>query len=534
VTEVFARKASGLVREASLLDTFGIGFMNQGVGIAIWTMSSWGMYLAPAGNMFWGVLISILFCTLGVALVWGMLGGSMPRSGGDYIPNSRIIHPAIGVAVSMANAGFIMTFWIATLAPWVADPGMVLLGGVLGWDTEWFTTAAGLFTCAMIVNIWGFIIVSLGLKHYNTWQRALMFSSTFCLVVIGAVMMSSSHADFVAAYNDASDITYDQTIALANQGYQSDYETTDNMITTEWDWASTFMLFPAISWATAYGYQITFICGEVKRPQRNIIMGQLLAVIIPGMFLLWFAWGLPHVMGGEFVQAAAYFDNGSNETIMNQWSLPAGANFVSCLSVLAGNDVVLLLMGLMFLLTDILWMPISYLAWNRASFAWGMDRLGPMWFTDVNPRFSTAIKTNYVMLVSGTVGIAVYSMNADYILGLGITTMEALSVWGVTAISAILFPFVKRARTIWDASPYRWKLGGLIPVITIAGIINIIYVGILLFELQTTEGLDWMNNANFVFASVWAFGIIWYFVWKQYWMKKGIDISLAWKELPPA
>lgn len=523
------------MREAALIDTFGIGFMNNGVGIAIWTMTSWGIFLAPQGNMFLGVLLSILFCTLGVALVWGMLGGSMPRSGGDYIANSRIIHPAVGVAVSMANAGFIMTFWIALLAPWVADPGMVILAGMMGWDTEWYSTTAGLFVCATIVNVWGFIIVSLGLKHYNAWQRIIMFASTFCLTVIGIVMTIESRTNFIDAYNTAAaeygSYNYQDTIAQANIGMDAELGTGTS---TSWDWGSTLMLFPAISWGTAYGYQITFICGEVKRPQRNIIMGQILAALIPGIYMLWFGWGLPRLMGGEFVQAIAYFDNGS-EAVVDGFTLPSGANFVSVMGVLVlDNKVLTLIFGMMFLLYDILWMPISFIAWNRATFAWGMDRLGPMWFTDVNPRFATVIKTNYVMLLLGEVGILIYATSPSYIEGLGITTLEAMSVWGVTGISAILFAYRKRSRVIWDASPYRWRIGP-IPLITIAGVINTFYIAILLYELETTEGIEWIrNNATWIYLGVWIFSVLWYFVWKRHWLTKGIDISLAWRELPPA
>ena len=231
----------------------------------------------------------------------------------------------------MANAGFIMTFWIALLAPWVADPGMVILGGVLGYDTAWFSSTTGLFVCATVVNIWGFIIVSMGLRHYNTWQRIIMFAATFCLVVIGIVMTVNSNADFVDSYNAAADefgsYDYDETIARADQGRAieelSPIGTPDGI-----DWAATLALFPAISWGTAYGYQITFICGEVKRPQRNIILGQVLAALIPGIFMMWFAWGLPRLMGTEFVQAAAYFDNGGideTQAIIDGFALPAGA-----------------------------------------------------------------------------------------------------------------------------------------------------------------------------------------------------------------
>ncbi len=39
----FARKASGLVRGLSLVDAFGVGFMNQGLTPSMWVMVSLGL-----------------------------------------------------------------------------------------------------------------------------------------------------------------------------------------------------------------------------------------------------------------------------------------------------------------------------------------------------------------------------------------------------------------------------------------------------------------------------------------------------------
>ena len=41
-------------------------------------------------------------------------------------------------------------------------------------------------------------------------------------------------------------------------------------------------------------------------------------------------------------------------------------------------------MALSFLLFDLWWVALSYLAFPRIICAWGMDRMGPKWFTDVN------------------------------------------------------------------------------------------------------------------------------------------------------
>ena len=88
---VFARRASGLVREASLLDTIFFGMMNNAVAVCVWfALSAW--YFYPGANP-WIVSALTLPFSLIFATVWGILGGSMPRSGGSYVYNSRIIHP---------------------------------------------------------------------------------------------------------------------------------------------------------------------------------------------------------------------------------------------------------------------------------------------------------------------------------------------------------------------------------------------------------------------------------------------------------
>lgn len=550
--EVFARKASGLVREASLLDTFGIGFMNNGVGVGVWTMASWGLFTAPTGNMFWAVILATIMCVFGIALVWGFLGGSMPRSGGDYIANSRIIHPAVGIAMSMTNAGFVMTMWIALLAPWMADPGMTTLLAAVGADQSWIdwcASATGIFTIATVSNIWGFWIVVVGLKMYNMNQRIVMFAGFFCLIVAGIVLSTASHADFVAAYDDAAteagSIDYATTIDMvANQGdYNDPYWEAYNGAPLEdvgvapeegkIDWYATLGLFPAVAWATAYGYQITFICGEVKRPQRNIVLGQVLAALIPCLFLSWFAISMVNVMGQDFLGSVAYIENYGDGPAYENYTL-SSVNTYYLISVLTDSSAVQFLIGLVFILFDVLWMPISYIAFSRAAFAWGMDRLGPMWFSDVNPRWHSPVKNCLLMLVMSEIGIAIYALNADTLLGIVIVGLEAMSAWGVMALSGLLFPYRKRVRTIWEASPYKFKIGPIY-VLTIASIINLLFVGILIYYFFALPNLDFYSSTGLMaYIAIWAFSIAWYFYWVTHWKKRGIDLSLAWKELPPA
>jgi hypothetical protein len=102
------------------------------------------------------------------------------------------------------------------------------------------------------------------------------------------------------------------------------------------------------------------------------------------------------------------------------------------------------------------------------------------------------------------------------------------------AMSGLLFPYVKKAKTIWEASPYKFHLGPIY-LLTVASLINLLFVGILIYYFFTLENLEPFSRGGImVYSVIWVFSVIWYFAWVRHWKKQGIDLKLAWKELPPA
>jgi hypothetical protein len=118
--------------------------------------------------------------------------------------------------------------------------------------------------------------------------------------------------------------------------------------------------------------------------------------------------------------------------------------------------------------------------------------------------------------------------------GLSITGMEIVSVFGITAIAAGIFPFSKKARQIWDSSPYKsWKLLG-IPVVTIGAVVNLIYLAILFYFLLVMPDLEgFVIGSLILYGVIWAAGIAWYFFWKSRNKQVGVDVSMTFGELPP-
>ena len=140
--KVFARKATGLVRGLTWQDLFAQN-MN---GLAPTAMVAALYIVVPAFypgadiiTAYW-LILPIALC---YAISYGILGACMPRSGGDYVFGSRVVHPVWGLMGSFMyfNAHFMLlgslpTFAFRYLLPTpllVAFPGNPAVQGFVSW-----------------------------------------------------------------------------------------------------------------------------------------------------------------------------------------------------------------------------------------------------------------------------------------------------------------------------------------------------------------------------------------------------------------
>lgn len=527
----FARKASGLVRGLSLIDAFGVGFMNQGLTVSMWVMISMGLSVYTGGNLVIATILSMIFCGIGFPLVWGILGGSMPRSGGEYIYNSRIISPLIGIAESFGNA-FVWIMWIFILAPWTVDPGLVMLFQFLNMPAaaEFCTQPIALFLISTLVNLIALLFLIFGMKVFAVAQKIVMGLGILGGLVILLLLTFTSHDAFVVAWNGVAaqygSLNYDAFLASA----KSAMESAGTALPATWNWFDTLGVMVAGSWLFAYSYCITFIAGEVKRPDKSIMLGNLFAILVPALFMLWLAAVLYRVVGFQFLSATAWVDYNGLEGYTVPWS----THYVGLAAMLTKSPILLVMMAGSFILFNIWYVALSYLAFPRIVFAWGMDRMGPKWFTDIDYRWATPVKNHILCFVLAEIGIALYSFWQNPMTGLSITALEIVSVFGVTALAAILFPYMKSAANIWEASPYKtWKFLG-IPAVAWGGAVNVIYLAILFYFYVVMPGFEELTIGSLVMYSViWVLGIAWYFYWKARNKRVGVDVSMTYGELPP-
>ena len=479
----FARKASGLVRGLSMWDAFGVGFMNQGLTPSIWVMTSLGVGVYLGGNLIWATIISMILAGIGFPIVWGVLGGSMPRSGGEYIYNSRIIHPIVGIGESFGNA-FVWIMWIYVLAPWTADPGMVMMSQFMGWtwlynpETEQFFGSLsytwGCFVIATVANIIAFLFVVFGIKWFARIQKVVMiFGIGGCAVLLAAISfyaIKSARPVRRELEQHRRAVRLDRLRRLPRRRRRRGRPAPCRPPGT----GST----PSASWSPARGCSPTATASR-SSPARSSARTRPSScpTSSPSSSPACSCCGPPSpstAWSSSTSSRATQFVDNAGSDLGGAYTVPWSTNFLGILAMVNQNKIILFISVLSFLAFNLWWIALCYLAFPRIIFAWGMDRMGPKWFTDINPRFASPVKNHVLCFVLGQIMIAVYVFwQNEAMQGLAVTALEIFSVFGVTAIAALLFPYVKRAKGVWDASPYKtWKLAG-IPVVTIGAIVDL-------------------------------------------------------------
>ena len=527
---VFARKASGLVRGLSMWDAFMVGFMNQGLMPSLWAALALGLAVYPGGNIVVAGIISLALAGVGFPIVWGVLGGSMPRSGGEYIFNSRILHPLIGIAESFGNAA-VWLFWTYIMAPWAANPGLVMLGDFLGWKSvsDFAQSSWGMFAVAATITVAAFFTMALGIKVMVRIQRVVMTIGMVGVIAMLLVITLASKSEFIAKW----DAVAEQYGSLSYADFVPAVSDAAGMVfPANWNWAHTLGLMVACSWLFAYAYTVTYVSGEVKRPDKSIMIANLLAILVPAIALIWSGVALYRIADFDFISASQWVDYNYG---VEGYTLPYTPSILGYAYLLFSKSWLAVIMSASYIAFCFWWVVLSYLAFPRILFAWGMDRMGPKWFTDINPRFMSPIKNYILTLAISLVLVSAYSFGAgDAMQSYTVTGFEFVSVFGTTAVAALLLPYRSRAKGIWESSPYRaWKIAGL-PVVSVAAAVNLIYIGILFYFLIVRPEMREVSALTLVgYLALWSAGVLWYFYWRTRNKALGVDVSMTYGELPP-
>ena len=266
----FARQATGLVREASWWDMILFNVVENttlGVGFAF------GVTYVLTALVGTNLVVSQIIATIAglfVVTTWGLLSSAIPRSGGDYILNSRVISPALGFIGSwglfVANLVFAGTVaaWMSQLmlAPAFASLGMVLNNpGLASFGTDLATPGWTVIVGTALLVITA-LINTRGIRAAMRVQAVMVAIGMLAFLLALAVLIFMDHATFVANFNSVS-----QPFTHQSNTYQYFLDQAAKgglQITSTHAFEYTIVAFLAIQGLVANSFWSAYVAGEVK------------------------------------------------------------------------------------------------------------------------------------------------------------------------------------------------------------------------------------------------------------------------------
>lgn len=528
--QVFTRKATGLVREGRTVDALFYNVMWSSVALTFaffWLLYSF-YYNGSNAILAFGIAAAL---GLPGAFLYAMLAQIMPRTGGDYVFNSRALHPSIGFA---ANASY--CFWLAVVygvyTTYFATYGIGAFANMMagytgssGWLSfgEWFSTEAGLFiTGTAVLLLSASIFLVGGVRLFFRLQVV-----AFLLYMLGGFLLPmliglfGSEGGFISNFNEYG----------ANLGVQHAFAAMQNSA-TELGFESSGFSFEAtlksvsVFWFIfGFIYSSNYFAGEIRLKKRTHMLSIPGAVAVAVVALLLLTPLFTHVVGyatnGQFgfAEPSAYgFSN-----------YPA---YPELMAIASGSAVWGTIVILGFSVGLLIWLPQTMLLVSRSMFAWSFDRIMPQRLSYVEPRSHSPIFAIGIVTLLAIGSTAIYAFTdwfstLSVLLGLSLTLL-------VTAAAGIALPFTQKAMV--ENSPYNRRVAG-IPLLSLVGGLALLgFAGAITILLwDPGSGTSLAHNPGklelAVLVYVVAFAV--YFVSRAIRRSQGIDIELAHVELPP-
>jgi amino acid transporter len=527
---LFTRKATGLVREGRTRDALFFNIMWSSVALTFafyWL----GIGSYRGGSALIGILIAAALGLPG-AFLYAMLTQMMPRSGGDYVFNSRILHPSIGFA-----ANFSYCFWVIVSSgiytTFIANYGfgafartMAGFTGSTGWLSfgHWFSTHWGLFITgiAMMLITAGLFVVG-GTRLFfraQLWCFGLYALGALALPIIVGVLQSHGgflhNFDAYAANLGTPHAGAALTASAAKAGFKpASFSLEASIRATSVFWFIFGFIYPS-----------TYFAGELRLGKRTHMRSMPGAVLLAVASLLLMTLAFTHVASYTFNGRLALAEPAA-------YGFSAGPPaYPEIMGIASGSAIWSILMILGFSAGLFIWLPETMLMASRSMFAWSFDRLMPERLSWVEPRTRSPLVALAIILVLITASTAIYSFTTWFTT---LTVLLGISFTMVfTAISGIILPF--RQRALVAASPYARRVAG-IPLFTLVGGVALLgflgAIAILMWDPGSGVSLAKNPGKLELAAIIYALGFAIYFASKAIRRRQGIELELAYHELPP-
>jgi basic amino acid/polyamine antiporter, APA family len=539
---LFVRRASGLVRSWSVLDafiyaTFSINLITLGLFIF-----SYCWYFQ--GNMIAAVIIGAVFTIFEVILYASMIS-AMPRAGGDYVWQSRILGRFVGFLLSVTGWWFILWLWVPLYGQMLAYELLSPLSATLGLQglAVWFTTYPwGPLTSMLLVCLIVFVYIGIGMKWYARVQKFSFYVGMAGLLVVFGLLLFGSREAFVAGLNANLPALYG--VPAGTDYYQATIDAGTAAGTTfaalgDFSGAAligAFALIPMLVFYSLWPNWGSTLYGEVRGAsdyKRNF-WGMAWAIIVTAVLGIVFFLLINKTIGWDFyIHANGAFWSSifyGTEVAIPVWPYP-----VQFATFLTGSRLLQFLVVLAVGFWWIGWSGTVFLSSTRVIFAAALDRMLPEWVSKIETRTKTPINALLLMVVPSVIISILYAWNivGMQTLALDATLVIAITFFG-TAIAGIVFPWWQKP--IYEGSPIaKFKvpswLGWIVTVLYLAAAIWLVYhtyqVGMAMFAQWADQTL--LTHLMMLVVLVLGVGNVVLLAWLAYFV---IRKMLAGEQMP--
>ncbi len=530
---LFARTATGLVRGVSPRSSLIINFIPGHPTQTMVAVLLFALAVGAGGNPFLAILL-VIPMTLAFSYAFGLLTQMIPRSGGDYMLVSRVIHPSIGwvsvfcmtTAGLLSNAFFGLAVMTAGIVPLcvavglIADwPGLVLWAQEASTSKGWLIFfGLAMFAFAGLIQLWGWRTL-LRIQNLFFW----MVTASLAIVTLVTLFQSQGHFEdqfnsFAEGFTNNPD-AYASTIATA----------VDNGVAVDpsFSFSATIPMVAVFATTAIFSYWSTFVGGELRQAStiktaNNMALGGVIPLILVAICTAIFF----KTFGSEFLRAA------------NGGGLPAeiqtpGTTFFYLSGISVGSAAYTFVI---FLLYIVFWPLITYISslqQTRAIFAMSFDGVLPKGVTRVNRYGCPWLALLIALLMSSIVFIYAVSDQTGFFQVLVYALLVQLIAMGLVGLAGVLAPRLRPE--LYRASTSQKSFLG-IPLVVIAGV-GAILTGI--FVWWAYLHYDQLGtNSNIGKLLAWTvgpavLGFVLYFVVAAIRKGQGVDVELSYREIPP-
>ena len=527
------------MREYSTLDT--LLFASAFVFALVFTIEQFAWFY---GNTLGADLTSTLLLAsipfIFLMLAYWAIAVVMPRTGNDYVWVSRIFHPSIGFTWGLIYvlivflAAFIgagtgpLSFAISSV---FATAGLMSGSSYLTNLGTYFGTAIGTFVLSILFTLMVMLFTLFGNKLIKWFLYVTWIVAIIGMLVMWYILSTTSNATFVANWNSL--------IGSTNASYT--YSALQHTAVTQASFPGYALGFAGIVAALPFAFLFLFggnyvnaFAGEVKNVRKSIPIALFLSLIFGLGYWIFTSQLTAAVVGKDWLTQVGFgWLTGGSVPGTKYFPLPYQPTQPLFLAIAAyPNTNLITFMYITYIIGSLgplfayFWIPGKYL------FAFSFDRVIPTKFADVSDRFHTP----YVAVLT-TAAIAIIAEYLYSYLGYSSYFTMGTVLWGISyvvpGLALMVFPYVKK--DLFASAP-GWigkKVAG-IPLVSIVGLATVIGFGYVGIDAYGNPSITSPNSDSLALLGfLIVFGFVVYFASKAYHKSKGIDISMALKEIPP-